>query len=106
MYCWYCYNQQLLSTSQGDVWKCPTCTYLDASKGDNKAHWSFVVCECCEDIGPTDMTCVTGMINEGNMGTYQALKKALTIYKEEPTLFTKKEFAIWANYFHYLEEPC
>jgi hypothetical protein len=40
------------------------------------------------------------------MGTYQALKKALTIYKEEPTLFTKKEFAIWANYFHYLEEQC
>jgi hypothetical protein len=26
MYCWHCFNcnQQLLSTGQGDVWKCPT----------------------------------------------------------------------------------
>jgi hypothetical protein len=40
------------------------------------------------------------------MGTYQSLKKALPIYKDDPTLFTKKEFAIWVNYFHYLEEQC
>jgi hypothetical protein len=46
------------------------------------------------------------MTNKGNMGTYQALKKALAIYKKETTLFTKIEFAIWANYFHYLEEQC
>jgi hypothetical protein len=26
------------------------------------------------------------------------------MYKEEPTLFTKKEFVVWANYYHYLEE--
>jgi hypothetical protein len=104
MYRWYCYNcnQQLLSTGRGDIWKCPTCTYLDASKGDNEPHWNFGVCECCENLGPADMTCVTCMINKGSMVTYQALKKALTIYKEEPTL----EFAIWANYFHYLEEQC
>jgi hypothetical protein len=99
MYHWYRYsrNQQLLSTGQGDAWKCPTCTYLDASKGDNEPHWNFGVREHCENLGPAAMTCVTCMINEGNMGTYQALKKALTIYKEEPTLFTK-------NYFHYLQE--
>jgi hypothetical protein len=43
------------------------------------------------------------MINQVNMGTYQALK-TLTIHKEEPTLFTKKElqsgqttFIIWKN---------
>jgi hypothetical protein len=29
---------------------------------------------------------------------------SLTMYKYEPTLFTKKEFAVWANYYHYLEE--
>jgi hypothetical protein len=67
---------------------------LDISKGNNSTHWDFGVCERCENIGPADMTCVTCLINEGNMGTYQALKKALTIYKEEPTLFTKKELAI------------
>jgi hypothetical protein len=64
------------------------------------------MCEHCENINPADMTCVTCLINEGNMGTYQALKKALTIYKEEPTLFTKKKFAIRAHYFHSLEEQC
>jgi hypothetical protein len=57
-------------------------------------------------LHPADMDCLTCMINQGNMGTYQALKKALTIDKEEPTIFTKKEFAIWANSFHYLEEQC
>jgi Zinc knuckle len=107
MYHWYCHNcnQQLLNTGHGDVWKCPTCIYLDISKGDNVTHWDFGVCERSENIGPADMTCVTCLINEG-MGTYQALKKALTIYKEEPTLFAKKELAIWASYFYYLEEQC
>jgi hypothetical protein len=64
------------------------------------------VCEHCENIGPADMDCVTCMINQGNMGTFRALKKALTIYKEEPSLISKKEFAIWANYFHYLAQQC
>jgi hypothetical protein len=64
------------------------------------------VLDFVNNIGPADMDCVTCMINQGNMGIYQALKKALTIYKEEPILFTKQEFTIWANYFHYLEEQC
>jgi hypothetical protein len=69
MYRWFCYTckQQLLSTGQGDVWKCPTCTYLDSSKGDNEAHWIFGVCEHCENIGPADLDCATCMINQGNM---------------------------------------
>jgi hypothetical protein len=95
-----------LNTGHGDIWECPTCIYLDISKSDNATHWDFGVCEHCENIDPADMTCVTCVINEGKMGTCQALKKALNIYKEEPTLVTKKEFVIWANYFHYLEEKC
>jgi hypothetical protein len=69
-------------------------------------HTGILVCERSENISLADMTFVTCLINEGDMGTYQALKKALTIYMEETTLFTKKEFAIWASYFHYLEEQC
>jgi hypothetical protein len=66
MYCWYCYNcnQQLLNTSHGDVWECPTCIYLDISKSNNATHWDFGVCECCENIGPADMTCVTCLIRQ------------------------------------------
>jgi hypothetical protein len=94
----------MVSTGQGEVSQCPTCTYLDASKGDNGLHWGFGVCERCENLGPAEMSCVTCLVSDYNQNTYQAQKKALMMYKEEPTLFTKKEFAVWANYYHHLEE--
>jgi hypothetical protein len=50
------------------------------------------------------MCCVTCLVSDYNQKSYQALKKALMMYKEEPTLSTKKEFAVWASYYHYLEE--
>jgi hypothetical protein len=87
-----------VSTEQGEVWQCLTFTYLDPSKGDNGPHWDFGVCEHCENLGPTEMHCVTCIVSDYNQNTYQALKKPLMMYKDEATLFTKMEFAVWMNY--------
>jgi hypothetical protein len=83
-YRWYCYNcnQWMVSTGQGEVSQCPTCTYLDASKGDNGLHWDFGVCERCENLVPAEMSCVTCLVSDYNQNTYQAQKKALMMYKE------------------------
>jgi hypothetical protein len=61
-YCWYCYNcnHQLVSTGADTwEWECPTCKFLEASQGNNDAHWDFGVCGRCNNIGPADVTCVT-----------------------------------------------
>jgi hypothetical protein len=76
---------------------------LDISKVDNGMHWDFGICECCENLGPAEMSCVTCLVSDFNQGTYNALKKSLMMYKDEPTVSTKKEFAVWANYCHYFE---
>jgi hypothetical protein len=107
LYCWYCYNcsQQLVSTGTDTWdWECPTCSYLETSLGDNEAHWDFGVCGSYNNIGPAQVTCVTCLLNQGNMNTYAALKKAMKIYQDEPTLFHHNEFVILANYYHYLHE--
>jgi hypothetical protein len=110
LYCWYCYNcnHQLVSSGTDTwEWACPTCKYLGgASQGGNESHWDFGVCARCNNIGPADVTCVTCLLNQGNMNTYSALKKDMKIYQNEPTLFHPKEFVILANYYHYLHEQC
>jgi hypothetical protein len=50
------------------------------------------------------MRCITCLLNLGNTITFLALKVALKKYVDEPELLTRDEFAIWVNYFHYLEE--
>jgi hypothetical protein len=107
-YCWYCYcNQQLVSTGTDTwEWECPTCKYLEASQGDNEAHWDFGVHGHCNNIGPADVTCVTCLLNQGNKNTYAALIKVMKMYRDEPTLLHSREFVILANYYYYLHEQC
>jgi hypothetical protein len=108
-YRWYCYNcsQQLVSTGTDTwEWECPTCKYLEASQGYNEAHWDFGICGRCNIIGPADVTCVTCLLNQGNMNTYAALIKTMKMYQNEPTLLHPKEFVVLANYYHYLQEQC
>jgi hypothetical protein len=108
-YHWYCYNcnQQLVSTGT-DTWKweCPTCKYLEASQGDNEAQWDFGICGRCNNIVPADVTCVTCLLNQGNMNTYAAMIKTMKMYQNEPELLYPKEFLALANYYHYLQEQC
>jgi hypothetical protein len=87
-------------------WECPTCKYLEASQGNNDEHWDFGVCGCCNNIGPADVTCVTCLLNQGNMKTYAALIKTMKMYQNEPTLLHAKEFVALAIYYHYLHEQC
>jgi hypothetical protein len=106
-YRWYCYNcnQLMVSTGQGEVWQCPTCTYLDSSKGTNGPHWDFGVCEHCENLGPAEMCCVTCLVSDYNQNTYQALKKVLMMYKDELFLLLRRKnsqfgqtiIVIWKN---------
>jgi hypothetical protein len=61
-YRWHCYNCNQPLVSNGTIiweWECPTCKYMEASRGDNEAHWDFGVCGHCKNIGPADVTCVT-----------------------------------------------
>jgi hypothetical protein len=44
------------------------------------------------------------LLNVDNTFTFLALKAALQKYVDEPELLTRDEFAVWANYFHHLEE--
>jgi hypothetical protein len=110
-YHWYCYNcnQQLVSTGT-DTWEleCPTQKNLEASQGDNEAHWDFGVCGRCNNIGPAEMTCVTCFLNQGNMNTYAALIKTMKMYQNELTLLPSppQEFVVLANYYHYLQVQC
>jgi hypothetical protein len=87
-------------------WTCPTCKYLEASHGNNETHWDFGICECCENIGPADVTFFTCLLNQGNISTYAALDKTMKMYQNEPTPLHPKDFIILANYFHYLQEQC
>jgi hypothetical protein len=109
-YHWYRYNcnQHLVSTGTDTwEWECLTCKYLEASQGDNEAHWDFGVCGRCDNIGPAEVTCVTCLLNQGNnMNTYAALIMTMKIYENEPTLLRPKEFIVLANYYHYLQEQC
>jgi hypothetical protein len=57
-----------------------------------------------KNIGPETMKCISCLLNLGNTITFLALKVALKKYIDEPDLLTRDDFAIWANYFHYLEE--
>jgi hypothetical protein len=82
---WYCFNcnQQLVSTCTDTwEWECPTCKFLEASQGNNDAHWDFGVCGCCNNIGPADMTCVTCLVNHGNKNTYAALTHIMKMYRD------------------------
>jgi hypothetical protein len=94
LYRWYCYNcnQQLVSTGTDSTWEleCPTFKYLEASQGNNDAHWDFGVCGHCDNIGPADVTCVTCLLDQGNMNTYAALIKTMKMYQNEPTLLHPK----------------
>jgi hypothetical protein len=108
-YLWYCYNcnQQLVSTRTDTwEWECTTCKYLDASKGDDEAHWDFGICGRCNNIGPADVTCFTCLLIQCNMNTYAALIKVMKMYRDERTLLHPKEFVILRNYYHYLHEQC
>jgi hypothetical protein len=92
-YHWCCYNcnQQLVSTGTDTwEWEFPTCKYLEASHGNNDAHWDFGICGRCNNIGPADMTCVTCLLNQRNMNTYAALIKVMKMYRDEPTLLHSK----------------
>jgi hypothetical protein len=79
---------------------------LEASKGNNDAHWDFGLCGRCNNIGPVDVACVTCLLNQGNMKIYAALIKTMNMYHNEPTLLHPKEFVALANYYHYLYEQC
>jgi hypothetical protein len=105
-YRWYCYNcsVQLVSTGKdtwdwsvqlATIWKHPW---------ETMRHIGILALGRCNNIRPAEVTCVTCLLNQGNMNTYAALKKAMKIYQEKPTLFHPKEFVILANYYHYLHE--
>jgi hypothetical protein len=79
---------------------------LEASQGNNDAHWDFGVCGRCNNIGPADVTCVTCLLNQGNKNTYAALIHIMKMYRDEPTILHPKEFIILASYYHYLHEQC
>jgi hypothetical protein len=87
-------------------WACFTCKYLEASQGDNEAHWDFGVCGRCNNIGTADVTCVTCLLNQGTKNTYAALSKVMKMYRDETTLLHPKDFVILSNYYHYLHEQC
>jgi hypothetical protein len=89
---------------QGNNCGCPLCDFLDLTKGNEYDHWEFGECPHCNNIVPATTRCITCLLNLGNTITFLALKVALGKYVVEPELLTRDKFAVWANYFYYLEE--
>jgi hypothetical protein len=74
------------------------------SRAEGEVCWNLGEGTRCYNVGPAEMKCLTCLLDDGNMETWKAIKTTLEKYKQDPAVFNRKEFAIWVNYFYYLQE--
>ena len=103
---YFCYNcnQQLLYDRLFGSWNCLLCESLEMSRSEGEVCWNLGEGTRCYNVGPAEMKCLTCLLDDGNMDTWKAIKITLENCKQDSAVFNRKEFAIWVNYFYYLQE--
>jgi hypothetical protein len=82
-FCHNC-NQQLLYDRLFGSWSCPLCESLEMSRAEGEVCWDLGECTRCYNVGPAGMKCLTCLLDDGNMDTWEAVKLTLEKVQARP----------------------